>query len=53
MKTVSKAKSSKKKSTVKIDPALDKYHNVNLFKEKVEEATSVIKRVGLPKLSPK
>jgi hypothetical protein len=39
----------KKVPIISIDPSLEKYVNMPLFQEKVDEANETLKRVGLPK----
>lgn len=44
-------KDSRKATIVKVDKNLDKYLEKGLFKEKIEKANKVLKRVGLPKFA--
>ncbi len=38
---------------IKINNSLDKYKDKVLFKEKVDKANEILKKVGLPKSLPK
>ncbi len=40
--------SDRKSPKVTYNPALDKYENVILFKEKVESAKAMLAKVGIP-----
>lgn len=40
--------SDRKNKKVTYNPALDKYENVILFKEKVESAKATLAKVGIP-----
>ena len=40
--------SDRKNKKVTHNPALDKYENVILFKEKVESAKAILAKVGIP-----
>ncbi len=48
METISKIRY--RKFIKKVNPDLDKYTNMNIFKDKVEEAKNTIKKTGVPKL---
>jgi len=43
----------KKTPVVRIDPSLDKYDNIILFPEKLEEANKRIRKSGFPKVPVK
>lgn len=49
MKTI-KELNTKKIPVVRIDNSLEKYLDMPLFKEKVENANNTLKTVGLPRL---
>lgn len=38
-----------KKTTVKIDKSLNKYHGVDLFPEKTKKCNEMLRTIGLPK----
>jgi hypothetical protein len=40
--------SNRKSTKVTYNPALDKYENVIVFKEKVESAKAMLAKVGIP-----
>lgn len=52
MKAKSKLKTTNKISDFisRVDPSLEKYKNMDLFKDKVEEMTAIVKKFGLPKM---
>ncbi len=52
MKTIKKI-NQKKVPIVRIDNSLEKFKYMPIFQDKVEKANEVLKKVGLPKLSPK
>jgi len=47
-----KTKNTDKKPTIlKVDKSLDKYLNKGLFKDKIDKANDVLKKVGIPDFS--